>query len=374
MKYYLIAGEASGDLHGSNLIKALKKLDPDSSFRVWGGDNMKQAGATLVKHYRDHAIMGIFPVLRKLGVIIRNFREVTRDIRQFTPDVLILIDYSGFNLRVAKRVRPFGFKIFYYISPQVWAWRKYRVHDIKKRVDKMYCVLPFVKEFYKQYDFDATYVGHPLLDAVEDFKNGFNHSESTFLKDHDLIDQPFIVLLPGSRKQEIETQLPVMLEAAKNFPGHQFVIAGAPSVELVFYQLFIKDFPVHIIFNKTYSLLSFSRAAIVTSGTATLEAALFKVPEVVCYRTGAVSAFIVKSLVDVKYISLVNLIMDEEVVKELIQKDMTAANVTRELHLILEDENYRKIMLEKMEVLRTKLGGPGASIRAARDIISRLKA
>jgi len=373
MKYYLIAGEASGDLHGSNLIKALKELDPNGSFRVWGGDKMREAGAVLVKHYRDHAIMGIFPVLKKLRTILHNFREITLDILEFNPDALILIDYSGFNLRVAKRVRHSGFKIFYYISPQVWAWRKHRVHDIIKSIDKMYCVLPFVKDFYKQYNFDAAYVGHPLLDAVEEFKRDINLPESQFYPEHQLNDKPIIALLPGSRKQEIEIQLPVMLKAALNFPGYRIVIAGAPSFDEDYYKIFTKELPVQVIINQTYSLLSFSRAAIVTSGTATLETALFKVPEVVCYRTGALSALIVKNLVDVKYISLVNLVMDEEVVKEFIQNDMNTANITRELHQILEDKTYRNVMLGKMEILRTKLGGPGASKRAATDMISRLK-
>jgi len=373
MKYYLIAGEASGDLHGSNLIGALKSLDPDGIFRVWGGDKMKSAGATLVKHYKDHAIMGFFPVLRKIGTILRNFREVTMDILQFKPDALILIDYSGFNLRVAKRVTHLGFKIFYYISPQVWAWRKYRVHDIIKSVDKMYCVLPFVKEFYKKYNFDVSYFGHPLLDAIAEYKKQVPWSKSQFYKNFQLVDKPIIALLPGSRKQEIEIQLPVMLKATQNFSGYQIIIAGAPSIEEPFYKSITKDLPVPVIFNRTYTLLSFSHAAVVTSGTATLETALLKIPEVVCYRAGALSAMIVKKLVDIKYISLVNLIMDEVVVKELIQNDMNVTNLTRELHQLLEDTTYRKVMLEKMEVLHAKLGGPGTSLRVARDMSSLLK-
>lgn len=334
---------------------------------------MEEAGATLLKHYRDHAIMGIFLVVKNLFKILRNFRQVTTDIRQFNPDVLILIDYSGFNLRVARKVKTFGIKIFYYISPQVWAWRKHRVHDIKKVVDKMYCVLPFVKDFYAQYDIKANYVGHPLLDAIEDFKQHYKDPISKFYKDHGLDEKPIIALLPGSRKQEIRIQLPVMLEAASHFKGCQLVIAGAPSFDLFFYKELIKAYSVTIIFNQTYPLLTVARAAVVTSGTATLEAALFQVPEIVCYRADAISAWIVKQLVDVKYISLVNLIMDKEIVKELIQKNMTAANITQELHLILENEDYRDQMLEKMKELTAKLGGPGASGRAARDMISRLK-
>ena len=369
MKYYIIAGEASGDLHGSNLIKALKGLDPDASFRVWGGDKMQAASGNLVKHYKEHAFMGIVPVIRNYPIIRDNFKLAEKDIANYAPDALILIDFSGFNLRIAKKVKSPGFRIFYYISPQVWAWRQHRVYKIRKLIDRMFTILPFEKAFYKKFDYDVDYVGHPLLDSIAGFKKGFNMERQEFLEKNELSAKPIIAILPGSRKQELHAQLPIMIEVSRKYTDYQFVVAGMKSLSREIYTGFFKDFEVKLVFDQTYELLSFAEAALVTSGTATLETALFKVPEVVCYRAGRFSYYLVKALIKIKFISIVNLIMDKLVVKELIQNDLTVRNINMELDRLLNNPSYREEMLQNYSELEKKLGGEGASLRAARGML-----
>ncbi|MEO8413110.1 MAG: lipid-A-disaccharide synthase [Ginsengibacter sp.] len=361
MKYYIIAGEASGDLHGSNLIKEIKKLDTDADTRGWGGDKMEAAGATLVKHYRDLAFMGFAEVIKNLPAIVKNFKFCKEDIQAFQPDIVILINYSAFNLRMAKWTHQNKHKNIFYISPQVWAWKESRVQTIKKYVDKMIVILPFEKLFFKKWNYDVDYVGHPLVDVIENFK-----------RDHPAI-QPaknVIALLPGSRRQEIQSQLPIMLEASKNFPGYTFIVAKAPSVEDEFYTPFLAEYGnVNVVANDTYSLLMRANAALVTSGTATLETALFGVPEIICYKAGAISYEIAKRLVKLKYICLVNLIMDKEVVKELIQNDLTAENITKELRGILFDTLKRESIEMDYAALKNLLSeGGNASANAAKII------
>lgn len=364
MKYYIIAGEASGDLHASNLIAALKKQDKDAEIRAWGGDLMEAQGANLVKHYRDLAFMGFIEVLFNLKTILKNIKFCKSDILAWKPDVLILIDYPGFNLRIAEFAHKNGIKVAYYISPQIWAWKKSRVHAIKKHVDKMMVILPFEKDFYAKYDFQVEFVGHPLLDALPSEVN----NEALFRKENNLSDKPIIALLPGSRKQEISKMLQIMLDIIDDFPDYQFVIAGAPSMDNAFYQDIIKNQAIGFVNNKTQQLLLISDAALVTSGTATLETALLGIPEVVCYKANAVSYQIAKRIVDIKYISLVNLIMDKEIVKELIQDDLNAKSLKKELYKILYDSETRKEMLHNFNKLRTILGEGGASLKAAQQI------
>lgn len=368
MKYYIIAGEASGDLHGSNLIKALKRVDSDASFRVWGGDKMQAAAGNLVKHYKEHAFMGIVPVIRNYPIIRDNFKLAEKDIANYAPDALILIDFSGFNLRLARKVKSPDFRIFYYISPQVWAWRQHRVYKIRKLVDRMFTILPFEKAFYKKFDYNVDYVGHPLLDSIADFKKGFNMERQEFLEKNGLSGEPIIAILPGSRKQELHAQLPIMVEVSYKFPDYQFVVAGMKSLNQEIYTGCFKGSEVKLVFEQTYELLSFAGAALVTSGTATLETALFKVPEVVCYRAGRFSYYLVKALVKIKFISIVNLIMDKLVVKELIQNELTSQNLRNELNRLLNDAHYRSDMLKEFSELEEKLGGEGASLRAARGM------
>ncbi|KQR93805.1 lipid-A-disaccharide synthase [Chryseobacterium sp. Leaf180] len=368
MKYYLIAGEASGDLHGSNLMKSILAKDPDAEFRFWGGDLMEKVGGKPVKHYRDLAFMGFLEVALNLKTILRNIKFCKEDITKNRPDVLILIDYPGFNLRIAKFARELGIKVVYYISPQLWAWKEGRVETIRKYVDEMLVILPFEQDFYKKHRVDAHFVGHPLLDAISGLKD---ISPENFKKEHQLSDKEIIALLPGSRKQEVEKMLEIMLSVRSHFPEYQFVIAGAPSLEKEFYQKFT-DKNVHFVSNKTYDLLRCSKAALVTSGTATLETALLKIPEVVCYRGSKISYAIAKRLVKhIKYISLVNLIMDREVVKELIQEELTTENLVSELQKIISGEK-REVMLDDFAALREKLGGSGASEKAADIIVSGL--
>lgn len=372
MKYYIIAGEASGDLHGSNLIHALKEVDTKAEFRVWGGDKMEAASGNLVMHYRKHAFMGLFPVLWNLRAIRKNFNLAEKDLHNYNPDALILIDYSGFNLRVAKKVKKPGLKIYYYISPQVWAWRKSRVNIIKSVVDKLFSILPFEKEFYKQFNFDVEYVGHPLMDAIRNFNSGNQLPKEEFYNLHKLSGKPIIALLPGSRNQEIKAQLPIMAMMSSKFREYEFVVAAAPSIKEEMYEPYLRKYQLKLVRNQTYELLKFSEAALVTSGTATLEAALFKVPQVVCYKAGAVSYFIIKNLVNIRYISIVNLIMDDSVIKELIQKEMNPENIEKELSLLLNNRSYRSNMVHKYNDLEKKLGGAGASQRAAKGIFSDL--
>jgi len=368
MKYYIIAGEASGDLHGANLMKALYTEDSEADIRFWGGDLMQKAGGTLVSHYKDRAFMGFFEVVRNLNKVLVFIKFCKKDIEQFQPDVVIFIDNSGFNLRIAKWAKQAGFKTNYYISPQVWASRASRIKGIKRDIDKMFVILPFEKEFYKKYDFDVTFVGHPLIDGIAHRKQVNEHK---FRAEHQLGDLPIIALLPGSRKQEIIKMLSVMLSLVADFSDYKFVIAGAPSQDFSFYKRIIGDRKVSFIDNKTYDLLSISTAALVTSGTATLETALFKVPQVVCYKAGFISYQIAKRIITLKFISLVNLIMDKEVVTELIQQNFTKARLKKELTKILNDEHRQKLFLDYYE-LEKKLGGKGASQKTAKLIVENL--
>ena len=363
MKYYIIAGEASGDLHGSNLIKALKKKDSDADIRCWGGDLMKAAGGNLVKHYKEMAFMGFLEVISNINQIFKNIAFCKEDISDFNPDVIVFIDYSGFNLRIASWAKKNKFKTNYYISPQIWASREGRIHKIKRDIDAMHVILPFEKEFYeKKHHYPVNFVGHPLIDAIGNIPRT---SDKKFREENNLdLQKPIIALLPGSRKQEVQKMLTLMLSVTKSFPKFQFVIAGAPSLDLEFYQPFLKSTQVSLISNKTYDLLSLSHAALVTSGTATLETALFKIPQVVCYRANWISYQIAKRIITLKFISLVNLIMDKEVVKELIQGDLNTKNLTKELDKILNGPE-RKKQFEAYYELEKKLGGKGASEKAA---------
>lgn len=371
MRYYIIAGEASGDLHGSNLIKALRAKDGEAEIRCWGGDLMAKAGGTLVKHYKEMAFMGFLEVVVNLGTISKAIKFCKEDITAFGPDVIVCIDYSGFNLRIAKWARRQGFKTNYYISPQIWASREGRIKDIKRDIDVMYVILPFEKDFYeKKHGYPVHFVGHPLIDAIGDRKpiNGKKFREENELDS----EKPIIALLPGSRKQEVQKMLDLMLSVTDDFRQYEFVIAGAPSIEKTFYQPYLKNPNVGFVENKTYDLLSVSYAALVTSGTATLETAIFKVPQVVCYRANWLSYQIAKRIVLLDYISLVNLILGKEVVKELIQDGLNTENLKRELHKILEGP-ARKAQFEAYFELEKKLGGKGASEKTATLIIDGLK-
>ncbi|MEH6535167.1 MAG: lipid-A-disaccharide synthase [Psychroserpens sp.] len=369
MKYYIIAGEASGDLHGSNLMKALQRQDVNAEIRFWGGDLMHAVGGTLVKHYKERQFMGFAEVIFNLRKILGLIKFCKNDIDSYQPDVIIFIDNSGFNLRIAKWAKEKNYKTHYYISPQVWASRASRVEKIKRDVDAMYVILPFEKEFYKTYNYDVHFVGHPLIDAIADRTQV---DEFKFREEYGLTDKPIIALLPGSRKQEITKMLGVMLSVVDGFSEYQFVIAGAPSQEYSFYEPFIKQNNVAFISNQTYDLLSVSTAALVTSGTATLETALFKVPQVVCYKANAISYQIAKRIITLKYISLVNLIMDHEVVTELIQGDLNTKRLKKELHNILDDDQRIKFFIEYYD-LEKKLGGKGASDKAAQLIFESCK-
>ncbi|RKR09757.1 lipid-A-disaccharide synthase [Flavobacterium sp. 81] len=345
MKYYIIAGEASGDLHGSNLMKALYEEDPQAEIRFWGGDLMQKAGGTLVKHYRELAFMGFVEVIFNLKTILNNIKICKKDISEFKPDVLIFIDYPGFNMRIAKWAKELNYKTHYYISPQIWAWKENRIKAIKQDVDKMFVILPFEKSFYEdKHHFPVDFVGHPLIDAIQ---NQPVFDEKTFREEHKLGDKPIIAVLPGSRQQEITKMLSVMLSVVDDFQDYEFVIAGAPSQDYEFYQQFIKNKNIAFVSNKTYDLLRSSTAALVTSGTATLETALFKVPEVVCYKGSSISYQIAKRIITLKYISLVNLIMDQEVVTELIQSDCNTKRIKEELYKLLEPQ-YREKTTEEL--------------------------
>ena len=363
MKYYIIAGEASGDLHGSNLMSAILKKDVYAEFRFWGGDLMKDVSGTLVKHYRDLAFMGFKEVLINLRTITKNLSFCKKDIEAYQPDCIIFIDYPGFNMRIAKWAKQKGIKTHYYISPQIWAWKEGRIKAIKRDIDKMYVILPFEKDFYeKKHNYPVEFVGHPLIDAIS---NRQQVDEFEFRAENELSDKPIIALLPGSRKQEIKKMLSVMLSVLDDFPNYQFVIAGAPSQDYKFYEQFITNPRVHFISNRTYDLLSVSTAAVVTSGTATLETALFKVPEVVGYKSSWLSYQIGKRLVKhIKYISLVNLIMDKEIVSELIQDEFNTSKLKEELTKILDSYNRARFFIDYYD-LEKKLGGKGASKKVA---------
>jgi lipid-A-disaccharide synthase len=366
MKYYIIAGEASGDLHAANLMKALKKKDPQADFRFWGGDLMQDVGGTMVKHYKELAFMGFIEVVMNLRTILKNITLCKKDITNYNPDVIIFVDYPGFNLRIAKWAKTEGYKTHYYISPQIWAWKEGRIKDIKRDVDAMYVILPFEKEFYEdKHNFPVHFVGHPLIDAIAQ-KQLINPSD--FKAEFNLDNRPIIALLPGSRKQEISKMLEVMLSVTKDFKDYQFVIAGAPSQDAAFYSKFTKKQNVNLVMNRTYDILSLATAALVTSGTATLETALFKVPEVVCYKGSTISYQIAKRVINLEYISLVNLIMDKPVVKELIQGDFNTKTLKKELSLILDETNRQNLFLDYYD-LEKKLGGAGASDKTAQLIV-----
>jgi lipid-A-disaccharide synthase len=368
MKYYLIAGEASGDLHGANLMKALKLADKNSQFRFLGGDLMKAQGGELVRHYSEMAFMGFIEVLFNLRTILRNLKETKRDLLAYQPDALILIDFPGFNLKIAEFAKKKGIKVFYYISPKVWAWNQKRVLKIQRVVDRMFCILPFEVDFYKSWGMSVDYIGNPLLDAIADFK-----ANPCFKEEHNLQDKRIIAFLPGSRKQEITKILPVMLQVADQFPNYQCVIAGAPSLPHEFYDVLIASRNVPIVYDQTYDLLKNADAAVVTSGTATLETALLDIPQVVVYKANAISIAIARLVVKIKYISLVNLIMDKPVVKELIQEECNARVIGQELNAILHDPVYRSQILIDYQQLSEKMGEPGASGRTARLIVGALK-
>jgi len=370
MKYYIIAGEASGDLHGSNLMKALYLQDTNAEIRFWGGDLMQNIGGTLVKHYRELAFMGFAEVVMNLKTILNNIKICKDDIVQFNPDVIIFIDYPGFNMRIARWAKLKGIKTHYYIAPQIWAWKENRIKAIKRDVDKLFVILPFEKDFFEvKHNFPVNFVGHPLIDAIH---NREKTDEVSFRKNNNLDERPIIAILPGSRKQEISKMLSVMLSIVDDFNDYQFVIAGAPTQDFHFYEQFLTNKNVKFIANKTYDLLTIAKAALVTSGTATLETALFKVPEVVCYKGSWASYQIAKRIITLNYISLVNLIMDKEVVTELIQDKFNTKNLKKELSKLLED-NYRKTLLEDYNVLENKLGGIGASEKTAKLILKNLK-
>jgi lipid-A-disaccharide synthase len=363
MKYYLIAGEASGDLHGANLIKELLRLDAAASVRCWGGDKMDAAGATLVKHYRDLAFMGFVEVIKNIRTIFKNLSFCKQDILAFKPDVLVLIDYPGFNLRIAKWARSQGIKVVYYISPQVWAWKENRVKSMKLCVDKMICILPFEKKYYKErWNWDVEYVGHPLVKVIDDFRLSVTDSS---------VQKNIIAVLPGSRKQEILTKLPIMLQVSNAFPAYEFVVAKSPGIEDDFYKDLLAPFSnVSAVANQTYALLSKATAAIVTSGTATLETALFGVPEVICYKGNAISYRIARLLVKIKFICLVNLILDKEVVKELIQDELTVENISKEMNSILNDPAKQlQLKTDYADLKKLLSEGGDASAKTANIIV-----
>ena len=369
LKYYIISGEASGDLHGSKLIEALKKKDKKAKIRCWGGDLMKKAGGELVKHFHDLAFMGFWEVLTNLGKVIRNIRFCKRDILEFKPDIILYIDYPGFNLRISKWAKKNGFKNHFYISPQVWAWKENRVNQMKKDLDALYVILPFEKEFFeKKHQFPVEFVGHPLLDSIL-----FKKISKKFIVENRLSKtKPIIALLPGSRRQEIKKMLPVFLSVAERFPKFEFIIAGAPGVDSRYYNSFIRNVNIKIVHNKTHDLLMISKAALVSSGTATLEAALFKVPQVVCYKSSFLSYQIARRLIKLEFISLVNLILKKEVVKELIQNSFNINEVCKQLDYILSDNGQKRMKID-YESLRSVLGNGGASEKTASLIYNAIK-
>ncbi len=366
MKYYLIAGEASGDLHGANLMKAILENDPRAEFRFWGGDKMKAVGGTLVKHYRDLAFMGLVEVLKNLRIIRKNFAFCRKELLVFAPDVVILIDYPGFNLRMARFAHKKGMKVVFYISPTIWAWKQSRVFKVKKYVDRMLVILPFEKDFYARFGYRADFVGHPLLDELAGEKR---MGKETFFKQNGLPDKPLVAVLPGSREQEIRKILPVLQQVAGRFPDYLFVVAGVKSVPGTAYA----EYKLPVVFDQAHALLRHAVAALVASGTATLETALLNVPQVVVYKMNNLTFFLAKQFVHLRFISLVNLILDREVVKELIQKDFTEKKLSGELHALLENSERRNQILEGYRLLRNMLGTAGASRRAASVVKEVLK-
>ncbi len=377
MKYYLIVGEASGDLHASNLMRALKEGDPQADFRFFGGDLMSEVGGTRVKHYKELAYMGFIPVLLHLRTIFRNMELCKKDIVGWQPDVVILVDYPGFNLKIAEYVKKHtDIPIYYYISPKIWAWKEYRIKNIKRDVDELFSILPFEVDFFKGHQYPIHYVGNPCVDAVDAFRKNHTETFGEFVSSNSLEEKPVIALLAGSRKQEIKDNLPDMLEAAKSFVGqYQLVLAGAPGIDPAYYQQYIgADVPVRIVFGQTYRLLAQAAVALVTSGTATLETALFRVPQVVCYymAMGKLISFLRRHILKVKYISLVNLVANREVVRELVADGMTVENVRTELDALLNDYVYRNNMLQEYDRMIEILGPAGASRQAASKMIELL--
>lgn len=374
MKYYLIAGEASGDLHSANLMKQIIKHDHRAVFRCHGGDLMQAAGGEIVKHYKDTAVMGFKEVIKNLGKIKANLNLFKNDIAEWQPDVVILTDYPGFNLKIAKYAKQIGIPVFYYISPKIWAWKKWRIKSIKKYVDKMYTIFPFETEFYNQFDYQVFYGGNPLMDAIEQ-KLDKTESKEYFIKKNELDDRPIVAVLAGSRKQELRYILPEMLNMVNEFPQYQFVIAGAPSMSRDDYSQYIGDCDVKIVFEQTYQLVYHSQAAMVTSGTATLETAIINTPQVVCYKMsgGKIGYQLFWPILNVKYISLVNIIMNKNVVKELIQHMLNKSTLKAELSRILNDKDYRRDMINNYDILREQLGNAGASDKFARQMVTDLK-
>lgn len=374
MKYYLIAGEASGDLHGSNLMKGLLKSDPDAQFRFWGGDKMAEIGGreNLDKHYNEASFFGITEVLKNLRTIFAQLRECQRSVEEFAPDVLILIDYPGFNFKMAKYAKKIGLRTFYYISPKVWAWKEHRVKLIKKYVDKLFIIFPFEIEYFRKKGIEAIYEGNPLMDSVESRRAALPSREQ-FIAHNNLEDRPIVALLAGSRRSEINNHLPFMVELSKNFAGYQFVVAGVPWMDKSLYESLLEGSCVRFVCDQTYELLSFASAAVVTSGTATLETALIGTPEVVCYKTDAVSGVVGKMLIKAPFISLVNLNMGREVVRELVQEQMTVENATEELKAILPGGGKYEAMRESFDELRRIIGEAGASDRFAAKMVEILK-
>ena len=378
MKYYLIVGEASGDLHASNLMRALKERDPQADFRFFGGDLMKGVGGTLVKHYKDLAYMGFIPVLLHLRTIFKNMDYCKQDIVGWQPDVVILVDYPGFNLKIAEYLKKnTTIPVYYYISPKIWAWKEYRIKNIKRDVDELFSILPFEVDFFKGHQYPIHYVGNPCVDAVDAYQKIHAETFDEFVTSNSLSEKPIVALLAGSRKQEIKDNLPMMLEAAKPFVDkYQLVLAGAPGVDPAYYQKYVgADVPVKIIFGQTYRLLQQAKAALVTSGTATLETALFRVPQAVCYYTpvGKLIAFLRRHILKVKYISLVNLVANKEVVRELVADTMTVQNIRMEMDAILNDKVYRQAMLDNYDMMIGILGPAGASHQAASKMIELLR-
>lgn len=376
MKYYLIVGEASGDLHASHLMAALKEEDPQAEFRFFGGDLMVAVGGTLVKHYRELAYMGFIPVLLHLRTIFANMRKCKEDIVRWKPDVVILVDYPGFNLDIAKFVHSrTDIPVYYYISPKIWAWKEYRIKNIKRDVDELFSILPFEVEFFEGHQYPIHYVGNPTMDEVTAFCSAHPETFAEFAQANGLDEKPVIALLAGSRRQEIKDNLPIMLRAASAFPDYQLVLAGAPGIAPEYYKEYIGGADVKIIFGQTYRLLQQSAAALVTSGTATLETALFRVPQVVCYylSMGRFVSFLRRHVLKVKFISLVNLVAGREVVKELVADTMTEDNVRSELQSLLYNKEYRGRMLDGYEEVAQRLGAPGAPRLAARKMVKLLK-
>jgi len=374
MKYFIIAGEASGDLHASNLMHELLKADSNAEFCFLGGDLMQKQGGTMVKHYRQMAYMGFWAVLKNMDKVLRNLSDCKKAIIDFQPDVVILVDYPSFNLRIARFVKEnLPSKVYYYISPKIWAWKEYRIKQIKKNVDKMFTIFPFETAFYAKHNYQVEYIGNPLVDSVCQLPNQ-SHTFSEFCSENNLEGKPIIALLAGSRKQEISACLPRMIEAASVFSSQQIVIAGAPGIDFTFYQSILNGKNIPIIFGKTYELLQLSKAAVVNSGTATLETALVGIPQVVVYHVmfGRLALVLKKFVIKVKFISLVNLVAEKEVVKELVAHHFTVENITTELRILLENEDYRQNMLREYYDLKNLLGDPGAAERAAKSIVSNL--